>query len=41
VRIATDGSISRKEAIAAVDKLTEDKVLEDLGGSMFKMRRGV
>ncbi|QXT40918.1 hypothetical protein [Gymnodinialimonas ceratoperidinii] len=41
VRIATDGSISRKEAIAAVEKLTEDRVLEDLGGSMFKMRRGV
>ena len=41
VRIATDGSISRKEAINAVEKLTNDNVLEALGGNMFRMRRGL
>ncbi|WP_341860712.1 hypothetical protein [Gymnodinialimonas sp. 57CJ19] len=41
VRIATDGSISRGEAIAAVDKLTEDKVLEALGGNQYRMHRGL
>ncbi|MBY4892970.1 hypothetical protein KUL25_09360 [Rhodobacteraceae bacterium N5(2021)] len=41
VRIATDGSISRKEAISAVDKLTDDGVLVALGGSQYRMRRGL
>lgn len=41
VRIATDGSISRGDAIAAVDKLTEDNVLEALGGNQYRMHRGL
>lgn len=41
VRIATDGSISRKEAINAVDKLTEENVLEALGANHYRMRRGL
>ncbi|ABD56094.1 hypothetical protein [Jannaschia sp. CCS1] len=41
VRIATDGSISRSEAIAAVDQLTDDNVLEALGGNQYRMRRGI
>ncbi|OAN82471.1 hypothetical protein A8B78_08450 [Jannaschia sp. EhC01] len=41
VRIATDGSISRKEAISAVEKLTDDGVLVALGGSQYRMHRGL
>lgn len=41
VRIATDGSISRKEAIRAVDALTKANVLEALGGNIFRLRRGL
>ncbi|MBF9044142.1 hypothetical protein HKCCE4037_12440 [Rhodobacterales bacterium HKCCE4037] len=39
VRIATDGSISRAEAVAAVDSLTADGVLEDLGGNVYRVSR--
>lgn len=39
VRIATDGSISRREAIAAVEKLTEEGVLEDLGSTQYRLMR--
>ncbi len=41
VRIATDGSISRDEAIAAVDSLTNDGVLEALGGNKYQMTRSL
>ncbi len=37
VRISTDGSISREEAIAAVTRLTEDGVLEDLGSNQYRL----
>lgn len=39
VRIATDGSISRREAIAAVEKLTAEGVLEDLGSTQYRLTR--
>ncbi|MEJ6389371.1 hypothetical protein [Gymnodinialimonas ulvae] len=41
VRIATDGSISRDEAITAVDELTESGVLEDLGGNQYRVTRAL
>ncbi|WP_224815581.1 hypothetical protein [Hasllibacter sp. MH4015] len=41
VRIATDGSISRPEAIAAVDSLTEDGVLEPVEDNVYRLGRGI
>lgn len=41
VRIATDGSISRKDAINAVEKLTNDGVFEALGGNVFRLKRSL
>ncbi|GAB5445192.1 hypothetical protein [Gymnodinialimonas sp.] len=41
VRIATDGSISRKDAINAVEKLTDDNVLVSLGSKQYRMHRGL
>ncbi len=41
VRIATDGSISRDEAIKAVDDLTESGVLEDMGGNQYRVTRAL
>ena len=41
VRIATDGSITRDEAIEAVETLKTDGVLEDVGGAVYRMKRAV
>jgi len=41
VRVATDGSISRDEAIRAVETLTDDGVLVALGGNQYRMGRGL
>lgn len=41
VRIATDGSISRDEAIKAVDDLTESGILEELGGNYYRVTRAL
>ena len=39
VRIATDGSISRDEAITAVNSLKDGGVLEELGGNMYRLKQ--
>ena len=41
VRIATDGSISRKDAISAVETLTNDNVLEPLGDNQYRLSRSI
>ncbi len=41
VRIATDGSISRDDAIEAVNALAEDGVLQALDGGLFRLTRKI
>lgn len=41
VRIATDGSISRAEAIQSVDRLTNDNVLEALDGNIYRLSQSL
>ncbi len=41
VRIATDGSISRAEAIQSVDRLTGDNVLEALEGNVYRLSQSL
>lgn len=41
VRIATDGSISRNEAIELVARLTNDNVLEALDGNFYRLSRSL